>query len=132
MIGLDTNVLVRYLVQDDAAQAAAATALIEAECTAHDPGWIDHIVLCEIVWVLESAYGYERRLIAAVIGQILATSEFSVELPEQVRAALAHFQRGVADFADHLIGRRNRDRGCEFTFTFDRKAARGETHRLVK
>ena len=132
MIGLDTNVLVRYLVQDDPVQAAAATKLIESRCTIDEPGWIDHIVLCEMAWVLDASYGYARELIAGAIRQILATSEFSVEAPDQARGALRAFEQGGADFADFLIGLRNRDQGCEGTYTFDRKAARFDTHRLIK
>lgn len=132
MIGLDTNVLARYLTQDDPVQAATAAKLIERECTIEHPGWIDHIVLCELVWVLDSAYGYGRELIADVVRQILGTAELRVEAPDQARAALRAYERGGADFADFLIGTRNRERGCEATFTFDKRAARYDTHRLVR
>jgi predicted nucleic-acid-binding protein len=132
VIGLDTNVLVRYLVQDDARQAEKATKLIEKECSTDAPGWIDHIVLCELVWVLDSAYGYSRSLIAGVVAQILASAELRVESSDQVRAALRAFVAETADFADFLIGIRNRDQGCTATVTFDKKAARFQTHRSIE
>ncbi|MFN0304552.1 MAG: PIN domain-containing protein [Burkholderiales bacterium] len=131
MIGLDTNVIVRYLIQDDARQADKATKLIEKECSVEAPGWVDQIVLCELVWVLESAYGYSRALIANVLQQILSSAELRVESPDQVRSAVRAFIDGTADFADFLIGIRNRDQGCSATVTFDKKAARFVTHRLI-
>lgn len=124
MNGLDTNVLVRYLVQDDAAQGVAAAALIESLCTADQPGRIDHVVLCELVWVLESAYGYAPAVVANVVRQLLETSELSVESPALAWAALRGYEAGEADLADLLVGQRNRAAGCETTFTFDRRAAR--------
>jgi predicted nucleic-acid-binding protein len=131
VIGLDTNVLVRYLVQDDVRQAEKATRIIEKECSVETPGWVDQIVLCELVWVLESAYGYSRTLIAQVLQQILSSAELRVEAPDQVRAAVRGFVDGAADFADFLIGIRNRDQGCLTTVTFDKKAARFAAHRII-
>lgn len=132
MIGLDTNILVRYIVQDDAAQAAAATALIEGECSAETPGRVDGIVLCELVWVLESAYGYSRATVAEVLRTILTSAELRVEAPDMAWSALRSYQSGGAGFADCLIGLRNRQAGCGTTATFDKRAGRIATHRLVK
>ena len=81
MIGLDTNVLVRYLMQDDAAQAAKASRLIE-RCSAEEPGFIAMVVLVELVWVLESSYGIERARIAAALELLLRTRELRVEQAE--------------------------------------------------
>lgn len=131
MIGLDTNVLVRYIVQDDPAQARAATHLIERVLTPERPGIVDRVVLCELVWVLESAYGYARAQIAPVLRQLLATVEIRIESADRVNLALRSYE-GAADFADHLVGLLNQDHGCEATYTFDRKAARLTTHRLVE
>jgi predicted nucleic-acid-binding protein len=131
VIGLDTNVLVRYLVQDDLRQAEKATRIIERECSVESPGWIDQIVLCELVWVLESAYGYSRTLIAEVLQKILSSAELRIESPDQVRGAVRAFAAGTADFADFLIGIRNREQGCAATVTFDKKAARFAAHRLI-
>jgi predicted nucleic acid-binding protein len=79
MIGLDTNVLVRYLVQDDPGQSRKATQVIAKQCTRDDPGFINRIVLCELVWVLESAYGYSKDTIVAVLEKLLRTSQLKIE-----------------------------------------------------
>ena len=132
MIGLDTNVLVRYFVQDDLSQAKLATQLIETECTIQHPGLISIIVLCELVWVFESAYHYEKPLICEVMERLLITAEFDVESSLQVSAALKEFQTGSADFADCLIQHLNHAKGCEHTLTFDRKAAKNRYGQLLR
>ena len=130
MIGLDSNVLVRYVVQDDVDQAQAATALIEGECTDESPGHVDAVVLAEVVWVLTSAYGFPKESIVRVIHQLLRTTEIKIENSDAAWAALRQFEAGTADFADHLIAWRNRAAGCRVTYTFDRRAAR-ERHFAV-
>ena len=131
MIGLDSNVLLRYIVQDDPRQADAATRLIEDGCTTEDPAYIGAVVLAELAWVLRGPYGYDRLQVAAVLRQILRTIEFVVEEPTVAWAALAEFESGSADFADCWIGNCNRARGCRCTYTFDFKAARGSHFALV-
>ncbi len=126
MIGLDSNVLVRYIVQDDPEQAAAASRLIEGHCTERSPGHINLVVLVELVWVLTSGYRQQREDVARVVLQLLRTTEFDIEETAAVWAAVREFEAGTADFADYLIARRNRDAGCERTYTFDRKAATGK------
>jgi predicted nucleic-acid-binding protein len=123
VIGLDTNVLIRYLVQDDPVQARQATDLIERRCTAEAPGVINLIVLCEVVWVLTTAYGFSREAIGAVIGELLRAAEVVIEADDAVTAALQLYRSRKIDFADALIGIRNRHLGCEVTMTFDRQAA---------
>ncbi len=124
MIGLDTNVLVRYIVRDGPpGQIKAATTLIEKRCTPEKPGWINRIVFCELVWVLESAYEYPRTLVAQVIGRLLTVAEFSIEDSDLVRDALRAYAAGF-DFADSLLGLSNTRAGCETTYTLDRRAAR--------
>ncbi|MCC7079926.1 MAG: type II toxin-antitoxin system VapC family toxin [Burkholderiales bacterium] len=131
MIGLDTNVLVRYIVQDDEAQALSAGRVIETECTASAPGFISLIVLAEIVWVLERAYGYERGQVAIAIGAILDAAQLALEHPAVARAALDRFRRGPADFADYLIGGLHAVYGCETTVTFDRRTMKSGLHRVI-
>ena len=131
MIGLDTKVLARYIVQDEAEQAEAATRLIEGRCTARSPGYVSVPVLVELVWVLAGAYRYERPLVASVIRQLLRTVEFMVEDRDTAWSALREFEAGGADFADCLIAHRNRAQGCTQTYTFDRNAARGRHFALV-
>lgn len=127
MIALDTNVLVRYIVQDDVAQSQKAATLIESHCTSESPGRVDVIVLCELVWVLEAAYGYGRDVVAGVVRQLLSTAELAVVSVDQAWMALRAYERGAGDFADYLIAIRNHDAGCSATFTFDKKAATGAT-----
>ena len=125
MLGLDTNVLVRYIVQDDPDQATAAERLIEGCCTAQAPGYVSVLVLVELVWVLTSAYEYEKAAVIPVVRQLLRTAELAVEDRRTVWAALREFESGGADFADYLIAHRNHARGCTQTCTFDLRAARG-------
>ena len=128
VIGLDTNVLARYIVQDDPEQARAAVRLIEGRCTAQVPGYVSVPVLVELVWVLSAAYRYEKPVVASVIRQILRTIEFLVEDRETAWVALREFEAGGADFADCLIAHRNHARGCTQIYTFDRGAAAGSRH----
>lgn len=122
MIGLDTNVLIRHLTQDEPDQAARASALIERRCSVEEPGYINRVVVCEIVWVLERAYRYERTQIATCLETILRTADLRVENEKAVWAALARYQEGF-DFADALIAETNAMAGVGETATFDRKAS---------
>ena len=131
MIGLDTNILARYIVQDHPVQSAAATRLIEGQCSAEAPGFVSVPVLLELVWVLTSAYGYDKAVVVLVIRQVLRTAELAVEDRPVIWAALRDFESGSADFADYLIAHRNHARGCRHTCTFDRRAAQGRYFSLV-
>jgi predicted nucleic-acid-binding protein len=131
MIGLDTNVLVRYFAQDDAAQAKKASALIES-LTADRPGYVTQVALVEVVWVLDRAYGAERAEIAQVIETLLRTKELLVESAETVWKALRLHAGSSADFADCLIERSCHEAQCEYTATFDTKAAKTAGMRLIK
>ncbi|MBC5823525.1 MAG: type II toxin-antitoxin system VapC family toxin [Candidatus Eremiobacteraeota bacterium] len=131
MIGLDTNVLVRLLVRDDAKQAVAAQALLETRCSPEEPGFINSIVLCELFWVLETAYEYERRDIAKAIGTLLRVSGLTIERADAVWAALKEYQEAGTDFADGLLSRINIEAGCEYTMTFDRAATKSAGFRLI-
>lgn len=122
MIGLDTNVLVRYLTQDDPKQSAQVDAVIE-RLSAEQPGVISHIVLCELVWVLARAYQYSRAQITEVIHAVLTCQEFRIERVDMAELAFLDYQQGNADFSDYLLARRHQQMGAEYTVTFDRKAA---------
>jgi predicted nucleic-acid-binding protein len=126
MIGLDTNVLARLFVDDDVVQARQARQFVAQRCTRQDPGFVDRVALCELVWVLASVHGYRRGEIASVIESLLASRDIVLEDDGPVRAALRAFTARNIDFADALIGEVNRARGGEATATFDRKAARLE------
>ena len=132
MTGLDTNVLVRYIVRDDAKQAAAATKFIEKRCTEATPGFISQLVLAELFWVLSRGYKYPKNVVLNVITRILNVIELRVEKPEEVRVALTAYENGAAEFVDYLIAVHGRTCGCETTVTFDRKAAKSEFHVLVR
>lgn len=131
MIGLDTNVLIRYIVRDDLVQAEAATRLVESECTADNPGLINPIVLCELVWVLTRGYGYDRLTAARVIRRLLSVQELRVVGAESAWRALRRFEQGKADFADYLIGFSNQEGKASATYTFDLKAAESDLFRMV-
>jgi predicted nucleic-acid-binding protein len=131
MIGIDTNLLVRHLVEDDERQARLARELFRRECSVDEPGWINRIVLCELVWVLERAYEYPRAQIADALEALAQTAEFRLEDSAAAWSALGAYRRGAADFADALLAATNRERGCENTITLDRKAARLDAMRLL-
>lgn len=131
MIGIDTNVLVRYLVQDDPEQSAQSTLLIEQECNLSSPGYLSNIVLCELVWVLTGAYKYDKNLVIEVMEQILVTTELLVENENVVRKAINDYKIGSADFSDYLIVNNNQQSGCSKTYTFDKKLLQhNEVHEL--
>jgi predicted nucleic-acid-binding protein len=119
MKAIDTNVLVRYLVQDDPRQGRRAAEYISAAAEAGDQILIGNIVLCETVWVLDSAYGYPKDDIAAALERLLQTTTFQFEAKDSVWNALEDFRATKADFADCLIGRVHRGMDCEPTATFD-------------
>jgi len=119
MIGLDTNILVRYLTQDDPDQSRKATHEIEKGLSMGDMFFIADIVMCELVWVLETAYGYDWQEIVQVLDRILRTKQFQFENKDLLWQSLADYQRKKGDFADHLIGRASHKAGCLETLTFD-------------
>lgn len=122
MIGLDTNVLLRYFTRDDAAQHRRAAKLIERECTPDAPGRIALVTLCELVWVLSGGYGYARRDVARLLQGILTASDLEVEQAPLAWDAWRLYQAGKADYADYLIGLTHRKAGAASTYSFDRKA----------
>lgn len=124
MIGLDTNVIVRYLVQDDPAQSRAATDIIENRLNENEPGFVTVVVIAELVWVLDRAYGFPDSDIAAAIERMLQTDVLVIEHEEDVFIAMTALKNGDGSFADALIGARNARAGSSRTLTFDRKAAR--------
>ena len=124
MIGLDTNVVVRYLVQDDPKQSSVATRFIERSLTPDAPGLITSVVLCEIAWVLAECYGADRNRIKSVIEGLLTAKQVVVERAEVVWKALRDWDASAADFSDALIGQTVVAQGGSGTVTFDRAAAK--------
>jgi predicted nucleic-acid-binding protein len=131
MIGLDTNVLVRYLTHDEPMQYSKAAAFIDAATGRGEQFVVNTAVLCELVCVLGTAYGYSREEIARALEQIFATAQFEVERLDEARQALGDFRSTKAGFSDALIGRINRSLGAEHTVTFDRDLKNLETFHLL-
>lgn len=123
MIGLDANVLVRYVMQDDPTQSQKASRLIES-LTSEVPGFVPVVALIELVWVLISCYDLTREQVAQALDGLLRAKEIVLERAEQVSQALRIFGTSSADFADCLIERTSVAKGCGKTMTFDIGAAK--------
>ena len=123
MIGLDTNILVRYITQDDVQQAQRANRIIEQSCSKTSQGYIAQIVLCELAWVLQRAYGYDKQQVILVLDQVLITAEFNIENEDLARKTLETWRKGTAGYSDYLLVLTNQSAGCEFTYSFDMKLA---------
>lgn len=127
MIGLDTNVLVRYLVEDEPGQASQAARVVESA----DRCFLGAIVLCELTWVLEDVYGFDRASLIDTLEKLVVTAEFEIEDKDLVLGALRDFRSSKADFSDCLLGQRNRAAGCTETLTFDRALRALDGFRLL-
>ena len=127
MIGLDTNVLVRYLAQDEPKQAALATRLIEEELSTVEPGFISLVVLVEVCWVLKRLYSVGANELLAAVEDLLSTPRFQLDRRDVV-AATVQFMKSVqgskAGFVDALIVQLAAAQGCSRTVTFDKAAVR--------
>jgi predicted nucleic-acid-binding protein len=123
MIGLATNILVRYLAQDDPIQSPQATQLIERRLTAADPGFVSVVAMAETVWVLDRAYGLANHEIAAAIERVLQADVLAVESEQEVFTAMIALKEGRGSFADALVGALGAKAGCSRTLTFDRRAS---------
>ena len=122
--GLDTNVIVRYVTQDDRKQSQRANAVFAAAASSGEKLFVNAIVLCELVWVLRSAYGEPRERIVPVLAGLLETPEVVVEDADLARRALDDWRSGIGDFADCFIARRNQRAGCQTTLSFDKALTR--------
>ena len=130
MIALDTNILVRYIVQDDKAQAKKATKAIESIDT-NDPAFISIIVLCELNWVLSAAYNVDKQRRIEVLEKMLSADVFKVECFSACLSALKYFKSGKADFSDYVIAQCAKQTGCDAVLTFDKNAAKDGFFKLV-
>lgn len=130
MIGLDTNVLVRYMMQDDSRQSPLATRIVES-LSAESPGFVPLVAIVELGWVLSSAYELERNQLVEAFEALLRTKELVVERGEIVWKALRLFQRANGDFADCLIACSAEAAGCAKTMTFDRGAVKSGGMTLI-
>jgi len=132
MIGIDTNVIVRLIVNDDERQSRAAERFIREHGGSGTPCYVPDVVLIETVWVLETVYAYDRSMVADALTGILEAEQLQFDSPVDAAAAVEDFRLGRAEFADCLIGRINLLAGCSHTVTFDRKAARLAGFELLK
>jgi len=130
VIGLDTNVLARYVMQDDPRQSPRATRLIESLST-EAPGFVPVVTLVELVWVLSGSYGLSRAQVATVLETLLRSRELVIDRAELVSQALSRFGSAGLDFADALIERTAAAAGCEATMTLDNAAAKAAGMTLV-
>ncbi len=131
MIAVDTNVLIRLLVGDDADQALRAQKLIELASESGERCYVGDPVLCELEWVLESVYGASRKDVFAAVTHVLRNEVFTLEDPKTVAKALDAFAKGKGNFSDYLLGARAKARGAETTYTFDRSLRNSATFTLL-
>jgi predicted nucleic-acid-binding protein len=131
MIGLDTNILVRYLTQDDPLQSAKAADILERRLTEKNPGFVSVVAMVETVWVLDRAYFLTAEEIATAIERLLQVEVLAIENEQAVFTAMVALKRGRGSFADALIAELGARVGCIRTLTFDRKAIRLPGFELV-
>jgi predicted nucleic-acid-binding protein len=124
MMGLDTNVLLRYLAQDDPKQSPRATEFIEQRLTQQKPGFVSLVAILEVVWVLKSLFKRSRQEIARDIEMLLTADTLEVQNEQEVYLAVVSLRNGVGTFEDALIGSLGAWRGCSATLTFDEDAAK--------
>ncbi len=124
MIGLDTNILVRYLAQDDPVQSRKATEILERRLTEDNPGFVSIVAMVETVWVLERAYGFSGGEISAAVERMLQADALVVESEPEVFTAMTTVKEGRGSFGDALIGALGAKAKCSCTLTFDEKALR--------
>jgi predicted nucleic-acid-binding protein len=122
MIGVDTNIVVRYITHDDPVQTSAAVRVMDS-LSQDSPGFLSLIVIVELVWVLETSYRLKKNEIESVLETLLRSKELVVERAEVVWQAFRKFNASRADFADCLIERCGHAAECKYTVTFDKKSA---------
>lgn len=131
LINLDTNVLLRSILMDDDVQSPQAKALFNG-LTVEQPGFISTVALAEVIWALARIYEFTRRQISELISAMLETAELRLEAAEEVARALRLFSEAKVSFADCLIASAGAAAGCEYTATFDRRAARDLKMQLIR
>lgn len=123
MKGLDTNVLVRYLTWDHPEQAERAAEVLEGAAVGGEPLFVSPLVMCELVWVLESAYDFERNQVLDTLESLLRTAQLEFAETDVLWLALGDARKGHGDFSDYVVGRRAAMAGCDRTYTFDQGLA---------
>jgi predicted nucleic-acid-binding protein len=131
MIGLDTNILVRYLTLDDPIQSIKATEILERRLTRKNPGFVSVVAIVETVWVLDRAYGLTAQEIATAVERLLQVEVLTIENEQEVFTAMVALKQGRGSFADVLVAELGARAGCTHTLTFDPKAGRLPGFELV-
>ena len=124
MIGLDTNVLVRYFTQDDPVQSRRAISFIETNCTEENTGFVSMIVLCELVWALDAGYNYQRADIVRLLRGMASAPALTLESHDRVCRALSLYEKNKAGFSDCLIACSCEDESAIPVFTFNKAAVK--------
>jgi predicted nucleic-acid-binding protein len=122
VIGLDTNILVRYFAQDDAKQSALVNRVM-ASLSKDEPGFVSIVTLCELVWVLNDLYAVKKPALANILRTLLESDELQIERKPVVWAAFTIFADSTQDFSDVIIAELGKEAGCIHTLTFDKRAA---------
>jgi predicted nucleic-acid-binding protein len=130
MTGLDPNILVRYLTQDDPLQSRKAVEIIERRLSAENPGFVSVVTMAETVWVLDRAYDFSKREIASAIERMLQVEVLIIQHEQEVFAAMIALKQGSSSFSDAIIAELGAQAGCIHTLTFDQKALRFPGFRL--
>jgi predicted nucleic-acid-binding protein len=131
LIGIETNILVRYLAQDDPVQSPRATQIIEQLLTEDSPGFISLVTIAETVWVLDRIYGMSEVEIASAVERMLQADALLIQNEQEVFTAMIAFKTRAASFSDALIAALGSWAGCSSTLTFDRKVARVKDFELA-
>jgi len=124
MIGLDANIVVRYLVQDDPVESVIANDIFERRLTDGEPGFLSVVALAEAVWVLDRTYRFETSEIVTALERLIGFKNLVIEHRPEVAKAFRMLEDGLGSFADALIGALGTSAGCSATLTFDRAAAK--------
>ncbi|MGQ0485211.1 MAG: PIN domain-containing protein [Hyphomicrobiales bacterium] len=132
MIGVDSNILLRYVTNDDPVWSPAAIRFIDGTCSADNPAYINPVVLAEAVWVLRRRPDFDRRKLAEFVQGLLDSDSMVVAERDAVERALVAFERGPAGFADYLIAEINTEANAVPTYTIDYNASRGEAFRALR
>ncbi len=122
MIGLDTNIIIRYLTQDDPQQSKSAEYIIETELDSKNQGFISLIVLIEVIWVLKTCYQQSKPELYHIVESLLTTKQLIIEKSDNAYKALRIWQKGNGDYSDALIAVLSQENGCAYILTFDKKA----------
>lgn len=131
MIGLDTNILVRYFAQDDAKQSALVNRVM-ASLSKSEPGFVSIVTLCELVWVLSDLYAVKKPALVNILSTLLESDELQIERKPIVWTAFTIFADSAQDFSDIVIAELGKEAGCIHTLTFDKRAAQMPTFMLLR